>query len=242
MISDLHNRFLGDGNQDLIQAVKDLSPDLVLMDGDMINEDTDDISNLVDLASVLGTIAPVYYALGNKEMDHPDWPLFQTALENSGTVVLDKEYRDIEVNNQKLRLGGLYDYSFALNPGNTVDPSEMNPETVQFLEEFQNTDRLKIMMTHRPDTFLFNRSPGFWKVDLALAGHYHGGQVILPFVGGLWAPDRGWFPDYTHGPVQLENLTLITTRGLGSGFEKLPRFNNPPELMKICIVSENQQG
>lgn len=235
MMSDLHDHQHGNNNSEIIEKANSAQPDLILLNGDMINEDTQSIDAVLSLAESLKEIAPVYYSPGNKELENPLWNQFEAELEKNGIPVLDAEYEDLTINGQTIRLGGLYDYSFALNGKDTVEESRMNPETVEFLHEYQDSDFLKVIMTHRPDTFLFNQSVDYWNVDLALAGHTHGGQVILPGVGGLWAPDLGWFPEYVSGVKKLGATTLITSAGLGSGHEKLPRFNNPPEMLLVEI-------
>ena len=179
--------------------------------------------------------APVYYALGNHELDymengHPD---LIEELENAGAVVLDKNYVDIEINETKVRLGGLYDYAFGLNDNN--DAMSAPADIRSFLQDFQNTDSLKIMLSHRPDSFIFGDASKVWDVDLVVSGHNHGGQVVIPFLGGLYGGDQGWFPEYVHGMYQKDNLLLFETSGLGSDKQKLPRFNNPPEVAVLTI-------
>lgn len=236
MMSDLHDHRFGNDNSEIIEKTRSARPDLILLNGDMVNEDTGSVEAILKLVKSLREIAPVYYSPGNKEHENPLWSQFEADLEKNGVPVLDAEYEDLSINGQKIRLGGLYDYSFALNGYNTVEESRMNSETVEFLHNYQDSDLLKVIMTHRPDTFLFNRSADYWDVDLALAGHTHGGQVVLPFIGGLWAPDLGWFPEYVVGVKKMGSLVLITSAGLGSGHEKLPRFNNPSEILQVDLL------
>ena len=71
---------------------------------------------------------------------------------------------------------------------------------------------------------------------LVLCGHAHGGQVRLPFVGGLYAPEQGVLPKYTAGMHQDGNTRMIVSRGLGnSGFPL--RFGNRPEIVAITLRS-----
>ena len=154
-------------------------------------------------------------------------------LEAAGAVVLDKEYVDVEVDGIQIRLGGMYDYAFGLNGNN--DASSAPDDTRSFLEDFQNTDRLKIMLAHRPDSFIFGDASKVWDVDLVISGHNHGGQVVLPFLGGLYGGDQGFFPEYVHGMYEKDNFQMLVTSGLGSDRQKLPRFNNPPEIAVLEI-------
>lgn len=111
----------------------------------------------------------------------------------------------------------------------------MNPETETYLKAFQETDALKVMISHRPDSFVLGNAAEKWNIDLVVSGHDHGGQVVLPFVGGVYGGDQGWFPPYIHGVKKKGNLTVFVTSGLGSNRQKLPRFLNPPEIAVLTI-------
>ena len=235
VISDLHDHQFKDNNEQLVWKIEQTQPDIILMVGDMLNSGSEDSSVPCSLIDQVKEIAPVYYALGNHEKDymengHPD---LIEELESAGAIVLEKRYIDIEINDTLVRLGGMYDYAFGLDGDNTALSA---PEDVLvFLEEFQDTDRLKIMLSHRPDSFIFGDASEVWDIDLVISGHNHGGQVVLPFLGGLYGGDQGWFPTYVHGLYEKGNFQLFITSGLGSDRQKLPRFNNPPEVAVLVI-------
>lgn len=52
-------------------------------------------------------------------------------------------------------------------------------------------DNFKLLLTHYPEYFLGKLND--YDIDLAITGHAHGGQVRLPFIGGLYAADQGLF-------------------------------------------------
>ena len=83
----------------------------------------------------------------------------------------------------------MYEYAFALDGDNSAE--NLTGDVRDFLEEFQNTDRYKIMLCHRPDSFVFGDASDYWKIDLVISGHDHGGQVVIPFKGGLYGGDQG---------------------------------------------------
>lgn len=235
VISDLHDHEFGEENIKLVEKIEAVKPDLILMDGDMLNSDSSSASIPVKLIQNLKKIAPVYYALGNHEeayIENGHAELIEE-LEAAGAVVLDKEYVDIEINGTQVRLGGMYDYAFGLDGNNTALSALEG--TLNFLMDYQNTDRLKIMMAHRPDSFVFGDASSTWNIDLVISGHNHGGQIVLPLLGGLYGGDQGWFPEYIHGIYQKDNIQMFVTSGLGSNQEKLPRFNNPPEIALLTI-------
>lgn len=235
VVSDLHDHRFGGDNEMLAEKIRETEPDIIIMDGDMLNAQSQDASVPIELIGLLKDTAPIYYALGNHELfymenGHSD---LTEELESAGADVLDKNYVDIEINGTQVRLGGLYDYAFGLNGNN--DALAAPDDTLGFLQDFQHTDRLKIMLAHRPDSFIFGDASKVWDVDLVISGHNHGGQVVIPFLGGLYGGDQGWFPEYIHGMYQKDNILLFETSGLGSDKQKLPRFNNPPEIAVLTI-------
>jgi len=73
--------------------------------------------------------------------------------------------------------------------------------------------------------------------DLVLSGHAHGGQIRLPFVGGLIAPNQGFFPEYTSGEYKRGNCIMIVNRGLGNSI--IPqRLFNQPEIIVLTLEKE----
>ena len=235
VISDLHDHEFGEDNEKLVEKIRQISPDLILMDGDMLNAESENADVPLTLIEALRDTAPIYYALGNHEIGYIEngHSELTEQLEEAGAVVLDKEYTDLDVNGTQIRLGGMYDYAFGLNGNN--DAAAAPDDTLNFLQDFQNTDRLKIMLAHRPDSFIFGDASKVWDVDLVISGHNHGGQVVLPFLGGLYGGDQGFFPKYVHGMYEKDNFQMLVTSGLGSDRQKLPRFNNPPEIAVLEI-------
>lgn len=238
VIGDLHDHEFGEDNEKLVEKIAEQEPDLILLDGDILNGDSSSAEVPVNLIARLKETAPVYYALGNHEityMEQVDSRLTEE-LTAAGAVVLDKEYVDLEAGGVSIRLGGMYAYAFGPDRKTGENRALAAPEdTLAFLQEFQDTDRLKIMMSHRPDSFIFGDASEVWDVDLVVSAHDHGGQVVLPFLGGMYGGDQGWFPPYIHGLYQIGKIQLFVTSGLGTNRELVPRFNNPPEIAVLTI-------
>ena len=233
LISDLHDHSFGSGNEKLLEKIQDQSPDLIIVDGDMINGDSENDDVAVELVRSLVKIAPIYYSLGNHEyyyMEDGNDDL-QDDLEEAGAVVLNYQIVDIEVNGNAIRLGGLYEYGF----DTSMQSEEENQKAVSYLEEYVETDRYLVMCAHRPESFYPWDMADQWGIDLVLSGHLHGGQVIIPGVGGLYNSLDGFFPKFDYGQYKLGDSDMVITRGLGSNPKMLPRFNNPPEIAVVEV-------
>lgn len=240
ILADLHDHEFGESNEELIAKVKENNPDIILVLGDMLNDTSEDTHVAVEVTKGLSRIAPVYYAWGNHEIDYMKTQCkdLLTELVDDGVTILELNSQDIEVNGQKIRIGGMFNYAFALDGNDSTNPENMVPEVYKFLTDYQDTDVLKLMMAHRPDSFIFGEAPSTWDIDLVISAHDHGGQVILPFIGGLYGGDQGWFPDYVYGLHSFEKYDMLITRGLGSNPKILPRFNNRPEIMVLTLKPE----
>ena len=98
----------------------------------------------------------------------------------------------------------------------------------QAIENLQNeSDGYTILLSHRPELFDLYVDTG---MDLVFSGHTHGGQFRLPFIGGLVAPNQGFFPEYDAGLFSEGSTTMIVSRGVGNSIIPI-RFNNRPEIV-----------
>lgn len=238
-LTDLHNSKFGTDNRHLIEQVEDQDPDLILMTGDMLNSFDENTDIAVNLIEHLSAVAPVYYSYGNHEEEYEE--NYQTSLvpllEKAGAVVLDKAYEDVAVAGQAIRLGGIYGYCV---PEKFLETKEADPEECAFLDDFMNTDNFTLLMCHMPYTWRVLNGLEEWKIDCVMCGHAHGGQMRIPFLGGFYAPDEGWFPGVEQGCWASEDSRryMVLSAGLGSSFH-IPRFNNVPEIVVLDLLPES---
>ncbi len=233
LISDLHGNSFGKDNERLINKIKTLQPDITCLAGDFIDDNNtpEDNTEFIKLLKNLKEINPVYYSYGNHDLNYFNKNGFNLIdeIKNTGCVVLDEDFVDIDIKNKKIRLGGIFDYAF--NQQYISTEEWMLDSTFVFLDEFTDTDRTKILMCHRPESFIYDNA-SFWNIDYVLCGHTHGGIWRLPFIGGVIAPEQGLFPEYDKGEFDINNIKMIISSGL-SGYKKIPRLFNSPEITVI---------
>lgn len=256
-LSDLHDHEFGTDNEALVRQVRAEAPDFILLGGDILNSYSENADTPICLVEKLCEIAPVYYTIGNHELeylgDHGEavylnpedkaWSPIEVPsgmegslrqeVEEAGAIFLQREYDELTVRGQKIRIGGLYEYAFGQGGENIALPAE---EVASFLEDFTDTNAVRICLAHRPDSFIFGGASVLWDTDLILSGHLHGGQVVLPFIGGVYGAEQGMFPRYVHGLYSLGGKPILISSGLGSSKKKIPRFNNPPEIMAVTLT------
>lgn len=235
MIADVHDHHCK-VKDEIIDKIEQLNPDIILCAGDIIDNESKSDKSTIEFLSSLLKICDVYMSLGNHELEYPDSKDLIENIKITGAKVLDKEYQDIEVNGNTIRIGGMFDYAFSQETGD-IDQATMKSDVYSFLTEMKESSSFQLMMAHRPDSFIFGKAYK-WDLDLVVSGHYHGGQMILPYAGGLYAPELGWFPEVDYGHYKLKDMDMIVTRGISSSNELFPRFNNPPEIVSITLKAE----
>ena len=240
VLSDLHNYTFGEDNEDLVDTIRNEKPDLIFMIGDMLNEDEDDTSVMTECIRDCAEIAPVYFSYGNHEKQWESNFKKNVGIiaEQAGADVLDLDYRDVTVKGEQLRIAGYYGWYRATIA--ISDPFRKKQEAA-FFEDYEDTDRMKLLLCHVPVAFLDWEHRDEYDAGLAFCGHYHGGQIRLPLIGGLRAPNVGFFPKYTKGFFEGKGTDVILTTGLGNN-HKVPRLNNPGELVIVDLVPEMKES
>lgn len=235
-LSDLHNSEFGSENSRLVDTVARQEPDLIFLTGDLINDDDPNLDIALNLIKDLSQIAPVYASYGNHELTYEETfhvDLAQ-AYERAGATFLDLSWEDVTVDHTTLRIGGVYSYCLPPEYG------AASQKVCDYLDTFQKTQLPTLLLCHLP-VYWPSISLNYWDVDIIFSGHLHGGQVVLPGIGGLYAPDMGWFPGQLHGIYwsQDNEHALVLSSGLGSG-EQWPRINNIPQIMVVNLITKGQ--
>ena len=132
-------------------------------------------------------IAPVYYALGNHELEYMQNQKSEDLLDeikSTGAILLEQKYKDIKVKGMPVRIGGMYGYAF--DPNGTTKKDDMSDGIYDFLKDFENTSSYKIMMSHRPDSFIFGEASKAWDIDLFSDTHASYFVVIFALFVGVY--------------------------------------------------------
>ena len=223
-ISDFHNK---KKYESILEKLKEAAPNIIVITGDFIDSRKTKTEISLSFAKELIKIAPCYYVMGNHESRLTDiYPDFEKSLKEIGITVLHNEKAILEKNGAEITLIGIDDPRLQ---GKTKDKEYACQVIRDELSIFNNEENYKIVLSHRPEVFKEYVNAN---IDLALTGHAHGGQAILPFIGGIIAPNQGFFPKYYKGIYQENNTKMIVSRGIGNSLCPI-RFNNKPELIVV---------
>ncbi len=255
-LSDLHDNIYGQDNEPLVEKIRSLKPDFVLIGGDMmVCKGKSDLTVTVSLLRKLTSFVPVYYANGNHEermnMERHVYgelyDRFKGELEKLGVHHIVDRSEDI---NPWIRVTGCglsekyYKHHFTV-PKLPVKEITDRVGSICKRNNFVNSDNTKlsdrsgdvagkekyeILLFHSPLFFDVCRK---WGADLTLCGHFHGGTIRLPFLGGVMTPQFQFFLPWCAGRFDADGKTMIVSRGLGTHSINI-RINNRPEL--ICVT------
>ena len=216
-ISDLHNATFGKGNKKLLKTIRSCSPDIIVITGDLVDSNHTNVERAVAFVEEAVKIAPVYYVTGNHEywLDPSENEQMMQGILAAGAYDLDDEAVRIEKGDSSFLLVGL-------------DDQHLSDETLKNLLQEQKNE-LSIVLAHEPQYFQNYANAG---ADLVLTGHAHGGQIRLPFAGGIVAPDQGFLPEYTSGQYNSADTEMIVSRGLGNSIIPVRLFNYPEV---VCV-------
>lgn len=228
-VSDLHNK---DYKERLSGTIEKVDPDIIVITGDLIDAQKTRVDIAMEFIGQIKKIAPVYLVSGNHEQSSGIYDVLKEQLEGMEVRVIDNSYLTLKRGGFEIGILGIADPSAAKRQGKR--PAENSSRYIKSrLEELLvdvYTD-FNILLSHRPEHFRIYKEMG---IDLVFSGHAHGGQIRVPFVGGLVAPNQGLFPKYTEGVHSEGATSMVVSRGLGNSVFPLRIFNRP-ELVVVNI-------
>ncbi len=234
-LSDLHNNCYGKDNQRLLKAIKAEKPELILVGGDMLvgvaGLSTDVARKFV---VALTEIAPVYYANGNHEQRMKEYPEtygstyddYKKALEEQGVHFLENAHVDVSWDACDVQIYGL---EIPPECYAKFQPTSLSVEQVKERIGQAEDEKLQILMAHNPK---YVETYKEWNADVILCGHYHGGMVRIPGLGGMITPQWKMFPKYSGEYTKEGEQSIIVSRGIGMHTIRL-RFLNPAEVIVL---------
>ncbi|MEY8320580.1 metallophosphoesterase [Lachnospiraceae bacterium 46-61] len=222
-ISDLQNKIFGKHHKKLVSIIQKQCPDCIVITGDLLDRNRTNVSSAIELIRQIVNIAPVYYVSGNHEHQSGKYQDLIALLEQCGVFVLENNKQIITKQKESIAILGIKDKSVNSNYQKALSVlTKMEKESIQ------------ILLSHRPELLdIYSQ----YDIDLVLTGHAHGGQIRIPFVGGIFAPHQGFFPKYTNGVHTKNNTTMIISRGLGNSTFPF-RINNRIELLVIKLMDK----
>lgn len=255
-ISDFHSAMFGSNEDTLIQKIKDASPDLIVLTGDIFDFETKyarPVEHVRYLIDGIKDIAPFYYVSGNHEFYAYHEEEFNYIITDRGGIVIEGKALALTVPLGKIILAGLPDPFIDLSieeRRKAKDNKEKYLERISALKS--ETEALKqkmalagekvlctVLLAHRPEYIDDYKKAGCF--DLVLSGHTHGGLWKFgKIIKGVYAPNQGFFPKYAGGLYEFfdeeKPSALVISRGLSYQKPAIPRIGNNPELVVIDIV------
>jgi predicted MPP superfamily phosphohydrolase len=218
-LSDLHLQDFGEHEKKLARQVKELSPDLVVITGDMIDR-SDALPLLQTFVDDLGSI-PLFAVPGNWEhWSDVDFSSLRAVIERRrGNQLLLNGHASFTKGKQTIQLIGLDDFT-AGNP------------------DLSLLERMEYLRDKSASTVILQHSPGFFDLPavrkimvtnnftLCLSGHTHGGQITI----AGWAPftPRG-SGKFVAGFYDIPGCRLYVSRGIGMSIISA-RLGSRPEI------------
>ena len=236
-VSDLQSNRFGRKQRRLIEKARETHPDIIVITGDLIDRNHTDYLLAYQAVKGLSEIAPVFYVNGNHELllDQKEYGEFLdkidgiTAILNGSSVLIESDLDEDGILFAGLDENVTMDARGWNRKNVNYDGGMISHEVKRLFSD--GDDRYRVLLAHEPQ-FIDEYAEG--NPDLVLSGHAHGGQVRLPYIGGIYSPEQGLFPKYSEGMHQLEHTKMIVSRGLGNS--RFPfRIFNRPELVRIVL-------
>ncbi|MBD5080998.1 MAG: metallophosphoesterase [Ruminococcaceae bacterium] len=232
LVTDLHSCWYGDEQSALLNALNRQAPDIVMLCGDIFDDELDDKNTELFLKGISEKYT-CFYVTGNHEFWSGDSAFAEkmAIVDKYGIKRLSGDIEKIRVNGETLTVCGVDDPAVSrLDLEDTLPFSEQ----LDKVKELAEKEEFTVLMSHHPELFEDYIKGEF---DLVLCGHAHGGQWRIPYVlNGLFAPDQGLFPKYAGGEYSDNGTVMIVSRGLARESTLVPRFYNRPELVIIDCV------
>lgn len=240
VIADLHGFSYGKENRRLLEQVRNIHPQVILIPGDMlVSKYPDTYETALKTLRELVKIAPVYYSYGNHEsrlrdperINHPLFVQYLKQVQEAGVTVMETGSQEILLGENHVMLSALELELDYYEKGGIVP---MEPAYMKKHLTMEKEEMFQILLAHNP---AYAEHYAQWGADVTFCGHNHGGLIRIPGIGSLVSPQLTLFPKYDAGKFQIGNRYVIVSRGLGTHTFRVRIFNRA-ELLEVTFLPE----
>lgn len=235
-LSDLHDNTFGEKNEKLLKEIKRIHPDAVLIGGDTMvtKPGRADLSRTKELLQGISRLScPVFYANGNHEQRmQRDRGVYGSMYDEFRKLL--EEYQVNYLQNKTVQWRddiAVSGVDIAWKYYQDFHPDSMVPYYLTRRLGKAESERFQILLAHSP---LFFDAYAGWGSDLSLAGHFHGGTIRLPGLGGVMTPQYQFFHPFCGGVFEQNGRWMLVSRGLGTHSINI-RIGNRPQLAVIRL-------
>ena len=235
-LSDLHDNTFGEKNEKLLKEIKRIHPDAVLIGGDTMvtKPGRADLSRTKELLQGISRLScPVFYANGNHEQRmQRDRGVYGSMYDEFRKLL--EEYQVNYLQNKTVQWRddiAVSGVDIAWKYYQDFHPDSMVPSYLARRLGKAESERFQILLAHSP---LFFDAYAGWGADLSLAGHFHGGTIRLPGLGGVMTPQYQFFHPFSGGVFEQNGRWMLVSRGLGTHSINI-RIGNRPQLAVIRL-------
>ena len=235
-LSDLHDNTFGEKNEKLLKEIKRIHPDAVLIGGDTMvtKPGRADLSRTKELLQGISRLScPVFYANGNHEQRmQRDRGVYGSMYDEFRKLL--EEYQVNYLQNKTVQWRddiAVSGVDIAWKYYQDFHPDSMVPSYLTRRLGKAESERFQILLAHSP---LFFDAYAGWGADLSLAGHFHGGTIRLPGLGGVMTPQYQFFHPFCGGVFEQNGRWMLVSRGLGTHSINI-RIGNRPQLAVIRL-------
>lgn len=237
-LSDLHENEFGPENEQLIAAIDRIKPDGILIGGDLIVTKKRQARTRVSetLLAALASRYPIYCGNGNhesrmrwrKEEYKDGYEQYRAYLKKLGICLLEDQSVWI---GDEIRVSGLELDPCFYKKAYSQKLALMDQAYIEKKLGPASRDHFQILLAHSP---LFFEAYRKWGADLTLSGHFHGGTIRLPVLGGVMTPQYQFFLPECAGTHEKGGKYMAVSRGLGTHSINI-RLNNRPQLLFVRL-------
>lgn len=213
-----------------IEMALNEKPDLILFTGDLVNNESAEVKEYIDVFNKLKAPLGVYSVTGNHDYgDYTNWASQSAKQQNfkdlieahrlMGFDLLMNEHRFIDQGGEKLAIIGIENWGAGrFSKYGKLEQAHAGTEEAA----------VKLLLSHDPSHWDAQVRPNYNDIDIAFAGHTHGFQFGVELGNFKWSPSqyayKQWAGLYTQG-----NQHLYVNRGFGYlGYPG--RVGMPPEI------------